>query len=373
MIQMFTRLGRPAQRDIAPPGPVARAGVVAVGRRIGSAVATAIGVAVLLAGGVATRPPATAAASGAALFHTAPPINCDATPWRCGIVLGTWQKIIDPTFSGPGTAPIIGSVCAPDWCMFATRGHGGFDLQLPPGLVARIQHGSAPVVDDMQMIKAMLALDPRKWAPNTITGVQWSFTVSSKYADLLRKAGISPSVFLAWMLSGLPGPTIRSAWHCGIFGCKGDGFDTNYHQPPLPVGERGGLVRRATHAAASAAKTLSHATHTALAAAEYVARDVTGHPKAGRPAPRSRTRSVGGGSAAEASGAGHRGAAVAGVAAVSPTGCPPGEVVLTRPTGRECVPPIMAGVRPGLPGWGWALVSLGGILLLGIGARWVAI
>ena len=396
MAWVFSRPGRTARRDgdvppaaAATPGGTRCAGGAgprlarrAPRARVAAVLVASAAVLAVTAGAVAV--PAVAAAAGggfvnpasgsaAAQFRTTVPVNCNATPWRCGIVLGTWQRIVDPTYSGPGTNPIILSACAAGGCQFNTGGggrtNGGFVLVMPAGLVAKVQGGSGYVEDDMATIKAMLALNPRQWAPNTFTGVEASFTVSPGYASKLRAAGISPAAFLAWMLSGFNGGVIRSSWHCGLFGCRTDGFDTGNYTT-LPAGERGGIPRRVSHGVGTAAKAVAQAAGATLSAAGHlVAGKVTADPKAGARGRASRTASAGIVTPAEsASGPGAlvgRTLAV-GAAAPDPRLCGPGMALIREPTGARCLPDVVAGVHPGLRWWEWALALTGGVLLLGL-------
>ena len=405
----------------APPGPVApplsrvrlaaglvlAAALLAVGivgalspggRAAAAAPVAAVTLAARPVTGLAARP-VTLAARPASRPAAVPPVNCDATPWLCGIVSSTWQRVVDPTYSGPGTNPIVESACAPGRCGFLTggggRANGGFVVALPAGFVQKIQGGSAGEYNNMAVIRAMLRLPP---IGGNVTEVMPSFTVAPGYAAKLRAAGISPSVFLAWMISGLPAAQVRQNWHCGIFGCHGAGFDSGNYTA-LPAGERGGLTRRVPLAVATVthsvtatvgrvAHTVAHAAAGAVAAVTRVVGD--GPPKAGgggRGAGRrgSPTGSAGSDSRAEVRSAAkgnpaaaaalplvHGRPATVGDVIPHAPGCPAGQALLVAPTGPRCLPDIAVGIHPGWPWWEWVAAILGGLVALWVVAYiWV--
>lgn len=412
---MATKDIGPGTGDGAPPSGAPPPGDAApLSRwRLGAALALAVG---LLAGGVfglvgpsgraaAATPPAVAvplaarAAAAAAPAHTVAPVNCDATPWLCGIVSSTWQRITDPTYSGPGTNPIEVSYCRLSVCQFNTGGggrdNGRFVVVLPPGFASKIQGGSGWVKDGMPVIRAMLALNPAKYGVPQVTSSEPSFTVASSYAAHLQAAGISPAAFLAWLMTDLPSSQVRQDWHCGVFGCTGTGFDVGTYTA-LPAGEQGGVVRRVpvavaavTHTTVAAVAHVTQAVGRAGAGAVAVVSAVVGGgaPKAGgggRGAKRqgSPTASAGGGSTARDAA---KGAAATTTASVSPvipraavgtviteaSGCPTGQSLLVAPTGPRCMPDVAVGVHTGWRWWDWVAASLGGLLVLwGVAYAW---
>lgn len=306
-------------------------------------------------------------AAGSTGFHTAPAVSCDAMPWLCGIVLGTWQPIVNPTWSGPGSHPIYGVVCEPDGCMFATLGGGRFVVALP-GYLFRGERPGAERIDDMALMRAMVQINPR-WLghPGSVTGMEPSVTIAPSFATKLRAAGIEPAVLLAWILSDLPGHEVREYWHAPVFGGS-SGFDVSNYTL-LPAGERGGWVRGATTTVKQVEKAVAR---TAAASAASVRRLLSRGPKAVARRRASPTASAGAGSHANpypAPVVDGRLISV-GSATLSPL-CPPGTALLREPGGGRCMP-AAAVLRPSRPWWQWALGGGGAAVVLLLAANCVA-
>jgi hypothetical protein len=165
----------------------------------------------------------------------------------------------------------------------------------PIGFLKKYQGTNAPKFDDMAVIKAMLTLPAKDWAPANVSGIGERVSVSPSYAAKLATVGVTPRELLAWLYADVP-PSERAPWIPG-----------SANAPP-------GIV-----------KSVAEAIH--LAPKPHYAPP----PKPG-PAYPTVPRSANGVTT-------HRAASLGEVAAGRGTSaCPPGEAVTVAPNGATCLP-----------------------------------
>lgn len=269
----------------------------------------------------------------------------------------TWPSSTNPEYTGPGSEPIIESLCVPDRCGFLTANGDRFIIDLPGGFVAKYQGNvaaadQATVQASLPVIAAMVKLPASQYAPANVSGVGGSISVAPSYATKLAAVGVTPDALLGWLESNVQ-PTQKAPWIPGSANAPATTTKSpaNNPTPAAPTPKPGATTKPA---------------------AAYPATPPASQVPQAPPKPVVIIHQAGGIISSTATSP-PTGPAKPGSVVPHATACLAGESLTVAPSGSRCMPDSALSVQPPVmvPWWKlheWALGAALGVLIVGSAA-----